>query len=84
MSEKYVIFKVYSGEDPLFWGHRNMWVSRRKFPHYIKEMGYLKVQFLTFVLSLAKVETSIFNSKDIQIQKFKDKLALRRRSEGEK
>ena len=77
MIEKYVIFKVYSGDDPLFWGRNNAWCSRNKFPDHIKEMGFIKVQFTAFIMALAKVETSIFTSKDIQPQKFKDKLSNR-------
>ena len=82
MSEKYVIFKVYSGDNPLFWGYHNAWCSRNKFPDHIKEMGFIKAQFTAFVMALARVETSIFNSKDIQLQKFKDKLL--NRGQGDK
>lgn len=72
MSEKYVIFKVYSGDDPLFWGPHGAWVSRNKFPDRIKEMGFIKAQFIAFVMFLARVETSIFTSKEIRLEKFKD------------
>lgn len=83
MTEKYVIFKVYSGDDPLFWGHHNAWCSRNRFPDHIKEMGFIKTQFIAFVMALVRVETSIFKSKDIHLQKFKDRLSLRGQSDKE-